>query len=350
MVISGRAWFTPGVPGIYVVLLCDVLAELGHDPAPLLNELGLNRQDLLDPESRLPLDQANGAALSALDRVGEAGLGFRYARAMRITLHGPVGLLALSCPSIDDGLEAARRYLGLRAPFLKVWRDPLDDHRQALCLGTDFGPGPVRSFVIEAMVIGFVYMLEQLMEASPGGAEVHFQGPPPAHAEALRSNVPVPVHYDQPRDALILSGELLAARPRLADPQAEALAREQCELEFHRWRVSQEGAMPERVRAVLRDQAPPLPDLASMAERLAVSPRTLKRHLQQAGLSYRELQDEVRYRLARQLLADRDQRISEVAYALGYNDVANFSRAFKRWSGLSPTEYRVGAGFRTPGP
>ena len=68
MVISGRAWFTPGVPGIYVVLLCDVLTELGHDPAPLLRGLGFDRQGLLDPECRLPLDQANATAEAALAR------------------------------------------------------------------------------------------------------------------------------------------------------------------------------------------------------------------------------------------------------------------------------------------
>ncbi|GAA5126188.1 AraC family transcriptional regulator [Alloalcanivorax gelatiniphagus] len=342
MVTSGRAWFTPGIPGIYVVLLCDVLSGLGHDPAPLLRRLGTRREQLLDPEFRLPLERADLAAEAALALVGEAGLGFRYARAMRITLHGPVGLLALSSATIDDGLEAARRYLGLRAPFLVVEREPLGDGRQALCLRTDFGPGPVRSFVIEAMVIGFVHMLEQLMEAPPEGAEVHFQGPPPAHGEALRKAVSVPVRYDQPRDALILSAGLLAARPRLADPQSEALAREQCELEFRRWRANQEGPLPERVRAALRDGEGAPPDLAEMAERLAVSARTLKRHLQQAGLTYRELQDEVRYRRARKLLSDGTLSISEVAYALGYNDVANFSRAFKRWSGRTPGAYRGG--------
>ncbi|ASK33057.1 AraC family transcriptional regulator [Alloalcanivorax mobilis] len=342
MVISGRSWFTPGIPGIYVVLLCDVLKELGHDPAPLLRALDLRRDQLLAPECRLPMDRANLAAEAGLALVGGAGLGFRYAKAMRITLHGPLGLLALSSPTLDDGLDAARRYLGLRAPFLNVERELLGDHRQALCFRTDFGPGPVRSFVIESMVIGFVYMLEQLMEACPDGAEVHFQGRPPAHAEALRRAVPVPVHYGQPRDALILSADLLAARPRLADPQAEALAREQCELEFRRWRADQEGPLPERIRAALRDQDAPLPDLAEMAERLAVSPRTLKRHLQQAGLTYRQLQDEARYHQAKKLLTDRALRVSEVAYALGYNDVANFSRAFKRWSGKTPKGYRQG--------
>ena len=84
--------------------------------------------------------------------------------------------------TMDDGLEAARRYLGLRAPFLSVERVPLAERRQALSFRTDFSPGPIQSFVIEAMVIGFVYMLEQLLEASPEGAEVHFQGAPPPHA------------------------------------------------------------------------------------------------------------------------------------------------------------------------
>ena len=52
MVVSGRTWFTPGIPGIYVVLLCDVLRDLGHDPAALLKTLGLKREQLLDSVER----------------------------------------------------------------------------------------------------------------------------------------------------------------------------------------------------------------------------------------------------------------------------------------------------------
>lgn len=339
MVTSGRPWFTPGIPGIYVVLLCEVLQSLGHDAGAFLRARGLRREPLLAPECRLPLDQAQTAAEQALALVGDAGLGFRYARALRITLHGPVGLLALSSATLDDGLEAARRYLGLRAPFLNIERQPAMD-RVALCLRSNLDLGPIQDFVAEAMLVGFVYMLEQLLEASPEGAEIHFQGPPPPHAATLIRTVPVPVHYRQAENALILSRPLLAARPRLADPQAAALAREQCELEFRRWHSDREGPLPERVRAALRDHPAPLPDLARMAERLAVSPRTLKRHLQQAGLTYRRLQDDALYREASKQLADRRKRISDVAFALGYSDVANFSRAFKRWSGQTPRQYR----------
>lgn len=339
MVTSGRPWFSTGIPGIYVVLLCDVLHSLGENPAVFLKQQGLRRELLLDPECRLPLDQAQAAALRGLALAGERGLGFRYARAMRITLHGPVGLLALSSATLDDGLEAACRYLGLRAPFLDIEREPRADDI-ALRLRADVALGSIEAFLQEAMLIGFVYMLEQMLEEPPAGAEIHFRGPPPAYASTLIKAVPVAVCYDRPDNALMVSRALLAARPRLADPQAAALAREQCELEFRRWRSQREGPLPERVRAALRDQPAPLPDLAAMAERLAVSPRTLKRHLQQATLTYRQLQDEARYRQACKLLADRQKRISDVAFELGYNDVANFSRAFKRWSGQTPRQFR----------
>lgn len=340
VVTSGHPWFSAGIPGIYVVLLCDVLHSLGDNPGAFLKRQGLSREQLLDPECRLPLDQAQAAAERALALAGERGLGFRYARVMRITLHGPVGLLALSSATLDDGLEAARRYLGLRAPFLDIERVGEADN-VALHLRADVALGPIEVFVQEALLIGFVYMLEQLLEGAPKGAVIHFRGVPPAYAATLIQAVPVPVLYGQADNALVLSRALLAARPRLADPQAAALAREQCELEFRRWRSQREGPLPERIRVALRDQPAPLPDLPAMAQRLAVSSRTLKRHLQQAGLSYRQLQDEARYRQACKLLADRRRRVSDVAFELGYNDAANFSRAFKRWSGQTPKAYRA---------
>ena len=150
----------------------------------------------------------------------------------------------------------------------------------------------------------------------------------------------MPVLYQQEEDALVFPLAALAARPRLADPQVAALAREQCELEFRQWRTDEDGVMAERIRAALQDHTAPMPSLEAMAERLSVSPRTLKRHLQQGGLSYRQLQDEERYRQAGRLLQKPENSISEVAYTLGYNDVANFSRAFKRWSGMTPRAYR----------
>ncbi|MEE3319685.1 MAG: AraC family transcriptional regulator ligand-binding domain-containing protein [Pseudomonadota bacterium] len=339
MVSSGRPWGNAGVPGIYVVLLYDLLVALELDAPALLAGLGVSRDELLAPDRRVSMSLAQTVAERGVAMVGERGLGFRYARAMSITLHGPVGLLALSSASAQDALEAACRFLGLRAPFLQI--DQVRHGEMAyLKLRSTAQLGVAHDFVIEAMLVGLAFMVEQLLETLPEGVEIHRQGAAPPYQAVLKRDVGVAVKFDQAEDALVFPVSALAARPRLADPQVAAIAREQCEMQFRQWRTEEEGVMAERIRAALQDRPAPLPSLEAMADKLAVSARTLKRHLQQAGLSYRQLQDEERYRQAQRLLANPENSISEVAYSLGYSDVANFSKAFKRWSGLTPKGYR----------
>ena len=339
MVNSGRPWGNAGVPGIYVVLLYDLLASQELDAPALLDGLGVSRDELLAPDRRVSMSLAQTVAERGVAMVGERGLGFRYARAMSITLHGPVGLLALSSASAQDALEAACRFLGLRAPFLEI-EQVRKGEMAYLKLRNTVSLGVAENFVMEAMLVGLAFMVEQLLEVLPEGLEIHRRGAAPAYLAALKQDVGVPVRFEQADDALVFPLSALAARPRLADPQVAAIAREQCEMQIRQWRTGEEGVMAERIRSALQDHPAPLPSLETMAEQLAVSARTLKRHLQQAGLSYRQLQDEERYRQAQRLLGNRENSISEVAYSLGYNDVANFSKAFKRWSGLTPKGYR----------
>jgi AraC-like DNA-binding protein len=82
------------------------------------------------------------------------------------------------------------------------------------------------------------------------------------------------------------------------------------------------------------------PRIQLAAEISGLSVRTLQRELAEAGRSYRALVEEARFETAAQLLLESDARSVEVAYALGYTDPSNFARAFRRFSGVSPREYR----------
>jgi AraC-like DNA-binding protein len=79
-----------------------------------------------------------------------------------------------------------------------------------------------------------------------------------------------------------------------------------------------------------------------VAERLRMSPRTLRRKLEQEGTSFRELIDELRAHAAIKYVRDTDLTIEDVAYALGFSDAAAFRRAFRRWTKSAPHEYRRG--------
>lgn len=83
-----------------------------------------------------------------------------------------------------------------------------------------------------------------------------------------------------------------------------------------------------------------VPELSAVAGRMNISTRSLQRKLTLEGCSFRELLSRVRYRTARSLIQDTQLSITQIAHKLGYTDTANFSRAFKSWSGYQPSEYQ----------
>jgi AraC-like DNA-binding protein len=130
----------------------------------------------------------------------------------------------------------------------------------------------------------------------------------------------------------------LVASPSLAaDPEnLEHLLRE-CDLQLRRL---QGGELSQRVRARLAKATGLMPTLEVVAQAEHVSKRTLMRHLAGEGQTYQGLLDEVRFERACWLLQQSDVTVETVANQLGYEDASNFGRTFKRWSGLTPSEFR----------
>lgn len=83
------------------------------------------------------------------------------------------------------------------------------------------------------------------------------------------------------------------------------------------------------------------PSMEAAAARLHTSGRTLKRRLKQHGVSFQQLLDEARKRDSLRLLADVSLNLEQIAARVGYNDPANFTRAFRKWTGLTPSMFRT---------
>ena len=94
----------------------------------------------------------------------------------------------------------------------------------------------------------------------------------------------------------------------------------------------------ERIVAELLDSGEVTLD--AVAERLGIKPRTLRTRLTEAETSFNQVLADFRYRLARQLLATTDESIDEIVYLTGFSEPSTFYRAFKRWSSMTPIEYR----------
>ena len=329
-----------GIPGIYLLLLCDVVRRFGVDEQDLIEGLGVTRNGLLQPDSRISVLTGHMAAERAVKLVGEQGLGLEYAQALKVTLHGPLGLMAMSSQTVGDAMDAVVRYIGLRAPFLQAGYQ-VNGEQAEVRVDLRMELGAVQLFIMESILVGFVLMLEQLAGEKLNDVVVHMPVPEPCYYARYRDRLAVPIVYDSDAWALRGPASMFQLAPRLADPQVAALAREQCEMEYQQLFAGRE-TLTQRVADLLRmgEEGEPPASLDTVASWLHLSSRTFKRRLQDEGVNFRDLvESELKDRALRWLADDR-LGISEIAYRLGYNDVSNFSRAFKRWTGLTPREHR----------
>lgn len=326
-----------GLPAIYLHLLAELLRTCGIDDQALLQRVGLDPGRLQAPDLRVTQTQATEFVTRAIIESGEPGLGIMLAGKFRLKLHGALGTAVMSSRTLGEALELMTRYLTLQAPHLRI--DQTQEADQAVFrvfCGIDLGP--LQGFIMDAMLYGCVMMSTQLLGASVSGSFIRRQGNEPGYFQRFRQDIPVPVRFGADDNAIVLPARELTAPLRFSDERLAATSRAQCEDALHQ--LTRDAGFTTRVRRVIETGHPFPPGLGRVAHTLFVSERTLKRRLHEENSRYQELVDQVRLERARELLARTTMNLGQIADALGYADAANFTRAFKRWTGVSPSQYR----------
>ncbi|WP_375171318.1 AraC family transcriptional regulator [Marinobacter sp.] len=326
-----------GMPAIYLHLLAELLHTIGVDERDLLLRVGLDPHRLNSTDLRVSQTQASEFVTRAIIESGEPGLGIMLARELKMPLHGALGTAVMSSRTLEDALELMTRYLTLRAPHLQVSKRQNGGNAwYTVSCGMDLGP--LQGFIMDAVIFGCVFMGGQLTGQVVEGTRVLRRGPEPAYFQRFRSQLPVPVEYGASEDALVIPTSQLNLPIRFSNDQLAAASRNQCEEALRQ--LTEDAGFACRVRRVIETSHPFPPKLARVAGTLFVSERTLKRRLQEENASFQNLVDQVRLERAGELLTTTRMNLSQIADALGYADAANFTRAFKRWTGTSPSRYR----------
>ncbi|WP_396622275.1 AraC family transcriptional regulator [Marinobacter sp. W-8] len=326
-----------GMPAIYLHTLAELLHTIGVDERDLVLRVGLDPTRLNSTELRVSQAQASEFVTRAIIESGEPGLGILLARELKLPLHGALGTAVMSSRTLAEALELMTRYLTLRAPHLKVEKRVAGSNVW-YAVKCDIELGPLQGFVLDAVLFGCVSMGAQLTGSPVPGTQVLRRGPEPNHFHRFRRSIGVPVDYGASEDALVIPASQLNLPVQFSNDQLAVSSREQCETALKQLR--EDAGFACRVRRVIETSHPFPPKLARVASTLYVSERTLKRRLQEEEASFQALVDQVRLERARDLLASTTMNLSQIADSLGYADAANFTRAFKRWTGLSPSHFR----------
>ena len=329
----------PTIPVAYPRLLLNVLRQRGIEDREARAGTGLRDVMRAQPDERVAPAQWGRLVLNAIRLSGDPGIGFELGLQSRAPVHGFMGYAAMTAQDLRSSLELTTRYFRMRNRQYRIALD--EDERGASLALQAVRRDPVlqHHLMFEFVLTGLAQTIPTLTGASWSGAELHFTWPEPAHYRHYRARLP-PVRFGRASNALWVPAAALSLPLLMADELAHREALAQVEREYATVRY-EEGNVAERVRAELVLTAEGYPSVDDLARRLLTSARSLRRRLQLADTSYRALLEEARFRDAKQLLSASDLEVQAIAARLRYTDQANFTRAFKRWAGMTPSEFRA---------
>ncbi|MGQ7959491.1 AraC family transcriptional regulator [Pseudomonas sp. SP16.1] len=325
------------VPVAYAEALLALAVELGTPRQTLLAAARVRPEVLGSPHGRLSFADFHLLTQAALERCGEPALGLVLGQRLNVSTHGILGYAVLASANLGKALQFALKYyrvLGL-AFELELVEQGEDLELRAI---ESFPMGRQSRFAAEGLLTSIHTIARFLLGEELRGLAVGFAHAAPDYVERYTEVFGVPARFEQPCHWLRLPRHYLQRPMALANPATVQMCERQCEALLASLDV-QDGLLT-RLRRLLLARPGDFPDLDSAARALHTSGRSLRRHLAQIGTSYQQVLDEVRRRLALQYLSTTHLPLYEIAQLLGFSDPSNFRRAFRKWTGKLPGDYR----------
>jgi AraC-like DNA-binding protein len=308
----------------------------GMPPPEFCRRFGVDAAVLADPDQRVPVATVVRIWDELPGIVGDDAFGLHLAERAAAAPLGLGGQLVVSAPTLGDGI---RRILAFERVFHDVRQSELVVDGDRAVLRHDPAGLRLPHHAIEFAWAWLVLLARRVTGAAIAPRAVVFAHAGPAtRAEHARVLGVTPV-WGGAVPELVLARADLDRPSRGVDPALGAILESHARLLAARLPTSTE--LVDRVRAALHDaMLAGDPTLAEVARRLDVAPRTLQRKLADGDTSVAALLEELREGTARRWLADPTVSIAEVAFGLGFAEVSAFHKAFVRWTGVTPGQFR----------
>lgn len=329
----------PTIAVSYLQILEEIVKEQGLTINELLDGIPIPASLMEQPGARMSPVQWALAVSRAMQLSHNQGLGYECGLRTRPSAHGFLGYAIMSCSSFREVIELASRFFEARQRDFTM-RVSTDGEFGTIEVREKHQIPALRSFFYEHLLISIARGAAAVLGMEPKqfeGLELWFDWPEPSYHTEYEDKLP-PICFSKPANLLKFPIHMLEMRPVMADPQASRQAVELCERELVQV-GGEDDSISLRVCAelVLSDG---YPNQTEVAERLHMSSRTLARKLQEDGSTFQQLLDEARRRDACKLIENSPLSLAEISTQLGYTNPANFTRAFRKWTDQSPSQYR----------
>jgi len=323
--------------GAAASLVGCTLNDYGISVADIFRDAGLDPDTVIAPDVRYPFEKMQRMWRLAVERTGDPCFGLAVAEHIRPQALQGLGFMWLSSDTLLDALERLVKYQRMISTVVDIRLDETKEVVQ-LDVAVHRSSISIEYASLDAAAGVFVNMCRMATCDVFNPIRLTLERPRPACADRFETLFRSPVEFGAASNVLYfdpvqLREPLPGANPELARANdrivIDYLGR------FDKERVSMQ--VRSRLIELLPGGQPTQKDIASS---LNLSVRNLQRRLRSEGISFKRLLDETRKDLATQYIQDSHRRIGEITYLLGFSEPSNFTRAFRRWTGVSPNEFR----------
>lgn len=273
-----------------------------------------------------------------LDEKLGPGFAVRVGQQMKIEDYGVLGLSWKTCSWAGEIFDRSERYFKLLSNTyvfkvdkeenlsnIYLYREP---HRRGMELSN------------EATLSATVVVLKAITETDISPTQVTFKHNPPTDLNSHKEAFKCPVLFNQPYYSITYKTSDLELRTAKADESINRFLVERVEEETKGLVVAANKVAVD-VEELIKDALPSgIPSIQQVGEYMGMSNRTLTRRLSEAGLTFRDLIRKTQEGVSKNLLKNTQRSIAEIAFETGFSEQSAFNRAFKRWTGISPSEFR----------
>lgn len=323
---------------VWAKAISCALTQQGIDPSPILQQCDIDLRQIDDPDARLPVTTTAKLMQLASEKASSPVFGLHVGRCVRPTTWHALGYSIWASATLREGFQRLVKYGRL---FSTVGSAKVSDHEGIFTVELIINPMYQEVIIheqLDAVLTALVLICQQLNPEEFKLHKISLTRETPEHSADFDDLFHCPIEYGAATAALHLPATIVDSPLATANASLALVNDQLCEEYLARMDQSDFAA---RVRCYLAEKISyGEPQIKYAAEALSSSTRSLQRRLTEQGTTFNELVDQVRQELAMKYIDQNHLSISDISYNLGFAHTSNFSRAFKRWTGFGPTEYR----------
>ena len=327
------------IPAISAKALIIKLKKQNISADQILSGTGLDKQWLQEEHAKITPNQYCQVVLNALNESHDSALGLAIGQQLDLSWYGFWGYALMSSATIHDSIKIAIQFWDLTGELEKVtFKVAEETSSLEIIPAFPMVRDQVLVFNTEKWLCSTNASFSFLVGRQAPWEELQLVYDDPGYGFRYQNIFNCPVRFGSQKTQLRFSSGLLKERLKMSNPEVAMQCAQQCEKALRELNESDE--LIDSIQRLIFNSPGKCPKLDHIAPKLGMSNRTLSRQLNNRNTTYQQILDKTRIGIAKEYLNQTDLSIDQIADLIGFSETTTFRRAFKRWTGISASEFK----------